>query len=322
MKIAFKTSLVILIVAMLTASFSFSIVHYFKYQNTLSDGTYYTQSDLDSSFQDGVDSTTEEHTNEVTNLNAEITALTNQNNNYKNQVSTLNADKSNLQTQVDNLTATNSASEETIDNLNAQINSLNTQITNLNNKIAENESKISELEQTVANSSSQENTGIYGFWFAYSESDSSYLQLQLNQDLTLNFNLYGADCTVVPFSGSYTFKDNTIVSDCCGTFTYNLQSNTIFWEDVSNVLMSKQKDIPAMNDILGTWDLGAMQVEILDDGYFYGDGSPIGPWSIDGRNVILTFGDEGSLSCQYLGDNVMYFDLFGEKGIMTRVTNE
>ncbi len=322
MRVALKTSLVILIVSFFIASFCFGIVQYFKYQNTLSDGTYYTQSDLDSSFQEGVDSTTEEHNSEVNILNAEITALTNQNNNYKNQVLTLSADKSSLQTQVDNLTATNSASEETIANLNMQINSLNTQITNLNNKIAENESKISELEQTVANSSSQENTGIYGYWFGYIETDSSYLQLQLNQDLTLNFNLYGTDGTVIPYSGSYTFKDNTIISDCCGTFTYNLQSNTIFWQDISNVLMSKQKDTPAMNDILGTWDLGAMQFEILDDGYFYSYGSPIGPWSIDDRNVTLTFGDEGSLSCQYLGENVMYFDLFGEKGIMTRVINE
>ena len=142
------------------------IVNFNKVKDAMSGTGVYTEQDVNNAYEDGYNKALENkaeydklindyrdtitnQTDQISQLNSEITLLTNNNKDYKKQITTLEEQKTNLQTQVDNLTQISNDNNATITNLNADIISLNNDKITLQNTITENEKTITNLRNQI-----------------------------------------------------------------------------------------------------------------------------------------------------------------------------
>lgn len=153
---------------------TWGITNFNKVQEGISGTELYNQEDINKAYQDGYDNalsnkteydelingyrdTITNQTDQISQLNSQITSLNNANRDYSTQITNLESQKANLEQQVATLTTVKTNNESMISELNSQIKILNNEIndlknegTNKDNEIVQKNIQIQNLQSTIS----------------------------------------------------------------------------------------------------------------------------------------------------------------------------
>lgn len=147
---------------------SWGIINFNKVKEGLSGTELYTKEDVDNAYQDGYNTalsdkssydeliseyrdTITTQTDQISQLNSNVSNLTNNNKDYANQITKIESQQKDLQEQVNNLTNIKTTNQETINSLNIQIKDLENQLVILQNSNDNKSKEIVSLKNQILN---------------------------------------------------------------------------------------------------------------------------------------------------------------------------
>jgi len=280
---------------------TWGIINFNKVKDGMSGTGLYTKEDLNKSYEDGyktalIDKSEYEklinsyrdtittQTDQISQLNSQITTLTNNNKDYRVQISNLNTQVENLQTLVNQLNATNDSNTATISILNNQIKLLNNQIEsmqsvmtdndrtiiNLNNRITELEKSIEYYESYISDLETESQV------VATFEFDGSIYNIQV-------LNKGGYASVVNPTSTEYVIFNGWMVDDVIiDLSTYQINDNTKFVANATYKYSVKFEvdGLVVNSQIIEKDKFVTIPEEPTKEGYSF-----VG-WSVDGSTII------------------------------------
>jgi len=280
---------------------TWGIINFNKVKDVINKTGLYTKKDLNKSYENGyktalIDKSEYEklinsyrdtittQTDQISQLNSQITTLTNNNKDYRVQISNLNTQVENLQTLVNQLNATNDSNTATISILNNQIKLLNNQIEsmqsvmtdndrtiiNLNNRITELEKSIEYYESYISDLETESQV------VATFEFDGSIYNIQV-------LNKGGYASVVNPTSTEYVIFNGWMVDDVIiDLSTYQINDNTKFVANATYKYSVKFEvdGLVVNSQIIEKDKFVTIPEEPTKEGYSF-----VG-WSVDGSTII------------------------------------